>query len=64
MKFHTHTGTHVDAPGHVFDHYFDSGFYVDILDLQVLNGPASFVDVPRNSYIPDYRTYIKHLVFY
>lgn len=38
MKLPTHTGTHVDAPGHVFDHYFDAGFDVDTLDLEVLNG--------------------------
>lgn len=38
MKLATHTGTHVDAPGHVFDHYFDAGFDVDTLDLAVLNG--------------------------
>jgi hypothetical protein len=38
MKLPTHTGTHVDSPGHVFDHYFDSGFDVDTLDLEVLNG--------------------------
>ncbi|XP_027112546.1 cyclase-like protein 2 isoform X1 [Coffea arabica] len=48
MKLPTHTGTHVDAPGHVFDHYFDAGFDVDTLDLEVLNGPALLVDVPRD----------------
>ncbi|KAF8019206.1 hypothetical protein BT93_G0022 [Corymbia citriodora subsp. variegata] len=48
MKLPTHTGTHVDAPGHVFDHYFDAGFDVDTLDLGVLNGPALLVDVPRD----------------
>ncbi|XP_021805317.1 uncharacterized protein LOC110749515 [Prunus avium] len=46
-----HTGTHVDAPGHVFDDYFDAGFDVDQLDLDVLNGPAVVVDVPRDSNI-------------
>ncbi|CAN1276702.1 Cyclase-like protein 2 [Linum perenne] len=51
IKLPTHTGTHVDAPGHVFDHYFDAGFDVDTLDLEVLNGPALLVDVPRNSNI-------------
>jgi hypothetical protein len=30
--------THVDAPGHYHDHYFDAGFDVDTLDLEVLNG--------------------------
>ncbi|KAL5714036.1 Cyclase-like protein 3 [Ranunculus cassubicifolius] len=48
FKLTTHSGTHVDAPGHVFDHYFDQGFDVDSLDLEILNGPALLVDVPRN----------------
>ncbi|WCJ17796.1 Cyclase family protein [Euphorbia peplus] len=47
MKFCVHSGTHVDAPGHYFDHYFDAGFDVDTLDLEVLNGPGLVVDVPR-----------------
>ncbi|XP_019453043.1 PREDICTED: uncharacterized protein LOC109354777 isoform X2 [Lupinus angustifolius] len=51
MKLPTHTGTHVDAPGHVFDHYFDAGFDVDSLDLHILNGPALLVDVPRDKNI-------------
>ena len=38
MKIPTHTGTHVDSPGHVYDEYYDAGFDVDSLDLQVLNG--------------------------
>lgn len=38
MKLPTHTGTHLDAPGHVIDRYFDAGFDVDTLDLEVLNG--------------------------
>lgn len=42
MKITRHTGTHVDAPGHVFDHYFDAGFDVDTLDLDVLNGNYPF----------------------
>lgn len=41
MKLSVHAGTHVDAPGHLFDHYFDSGFDVDTLDLEVLNGMSS-----------------------
>ncbi|KAM0933946.1 putative arylformamidase [Dioscorea sansibarensis] len=48
MKLATHTGTHVDAPGHVFQHYFEAGFDVDTLDLAILNGPALLVDVPRD----------------
>ncbi|GAB4852895.1 Cyclase-like protein 2 [Ancistrocladus abbreviatus] len=51
MKIPTHTGTHVDAPGHVIDQYFDAGFDVDTLDLGVLNGPALLVDVPRDKNI-------------
>ncbi|KAJ1402902.1 hypothetical protein SESBI_27739 [Sesbania bispinosa] len=51
MKLPTHTGTHVDAPGHVYDHYFDAGFDVDSLDLHILNGPALLVDVPRDNNI-------------
>ncbi|KAF8404964.1 hypothetical protein HHK36_009859 [Tetracentron sinense] len=54
MKMPVHTGTHVDAPGHVFDHYFDAGFDVDTLDLGVLNGPALLVDVPRDKNITVY----------
>lgn len=51
MRLPTHTGTHVDAPGHVFQHYFDAGFDVDSLDLDVLNGPALLVDVPKDDNI-------------
>ncbi|XVE66792.1 hypothetical protein DITRI_Ditri08aG0107600 [Diplodiscus trichospermus] len=51
MKLPTHTGTHVDAPGHMIDGYFDAGFDVDTLDLEVLNGPALLVDVPRDKNI-------------
>ncbi|KAF5176000.1 Cyclase-like protein [Thalictrum thalictroides] len=51
FKLIAHSGTHVDAPGHVFDHYYDAGFDVDSLDLEVLNGPALLVDVPRDSNI-------------
>ncbi|KAK3017067.1 hypothetical protein RJ639_006998 [Escallonia herrerae] len=51
MTLLVHSGTHVDAPGHVFDHYFDAGFDIDSLDLEVLNGPALLVDVPRDKNI-------------
>ncbi|XP_017409481.2 cyclase-like protein 2 isoform X2 [Vigna angularis] len=47
MKLPTHTGTHVDAPGHVFDHYFDAGFDVDTLDLDILNA-----EVMKSLHIP------------
>lgn len=51
MKLPTHTGTHIDSPGHVYDHYLDAGFDVDTLDLEVLNGPALVIDVPRDDNI-------------
>ncbi|KAG8650791.1 cyclase-like protein 2 [Manihot esculenta] len=51
MKLSVHTGTHVDAPGHFYDHYFDAGFDVDSLDLGVLNGLGLLIDVPRDSNI-------------
>ncbi|XP_073003205.1 cyclase-like protein 3 [Typha latifolia] len=51
MKLPAHSGTHVDAPGHVFQHYFEAGFDVDTLDLHVLNGPALLLDVPRDKNI-------------
>ncbi|TKY71264.1 Kynurenine formamidase [Spatholobus suberectus] len=51
FKLPAHCGTHVDAPGHVFDHYFHAGFDVDSLDLLLLNGPALLVDVPRDTNI-------------
>lgn len=45
MKLSVHTGMHVDAPGHVFDHYYNAGFSVEAnvntLDLEVLNGNLS-----------------------
>lgn len=46
MKFSVHSGTHVDAPGHLFQHYFDAGFDVDSLDLGVLNGIVPLM-IPR-----------------
>ncbi|CAA7019932.1 unnamed protein product [Microthlaspi erraticum] len=51
MKFSVHAGTHIDAPGHFIDKYYDAGFDSDSLDLRVLNGPALLVDVPRNKNI-------------
>ncbi|KAK3152338.1 hypothetical protein QOZ80_2BG0157580 [Eleusine coracana subsp. coracana] len=46
-----HVGTHVDGPGHMNQGHFAAGRDVDKLDLQVLNGPALVVDVPRNTNI-------------
>ncbi|XP_020237100.1 cyclase-like protein 2 [Cajanus cajan] len=51
FKLPAHSGTHVDAPAHVFDHYFHAGYDVDSLDLQLLNGPSLLVDVPRDTNI-------------
>ncbi|XP_021887305.1 uncharacterized protein LOC110806694 [Carica papaya] len=51
FKLSTHSGTHVDAPSHFYQEYYDRGFDVTSLDLHVLNGPALVVDVPRNSNI-------------
>lgn len=42
MKLPLHSGTHVDAPGHMVADYFDAGFDVDTLDLDVLNGTFLF----------------------
>ncbi|WCJ17803.1 Cyclase family protein [Euphorbia peplus] len=47
----THSGTHVDAPSHFYQSYYEAGYDVDSLDLKVLNGPALLIDVPRNSNI-------------
>ncbi|KAI7752514.1 hypothetical protein M8C21_015865 [Ambrosia artemisiifolia] len=51
IKLPAHSGTHVDAPGHFYENYFEAGFDVDSLDLRVLNGPALLVDVPRDTNI-------------
>ncbi|WCJ17798.1 Cyclase family protein [Euphorbia peplus] len=51
LKISVHCGTHVDAPGHYIDRYFDAGFDVDSLDLEVLNGPGLLIDVPRDTNI-------------
>ncbi|KFK30054.1 hypothetical protein AALP_AA7G210900 [Arabis alpina] len=51
MKFSVHSGTHIDAPGHFIDEYYDAGFDTDSLDLRTLNGPALLVDVPRDKNI-------------
>ncbi|WRX15895.1 Kynurenine formamidase/cyclase-like - like 3 [Theobroma cacao] len=51
FKLGTHTGTHVDAPSHFFQKYYEEGFDVTTLSLQTLNGPALVVDVPRDKNI-------------
>ncbi|KAG4168420.1 hypothetical protein ERO13_A12G022500v2 [Gossypium hirsutum] len=51
FKLGTHTGTHVDAPSHFFQKYYEQGFDVSTLSLQTLNGPVLVVDVQRNKNI-------------
>ncbi|KAL6888806.1 hypothetical protein ACP4OV_009832 [Aristida adscensionis] len=51
LRMELHMGTHVDAPGHMNQSNFAAGLDVDSLDLDVLNGPALLVDVPRNTNI-------------
>ena len=51
MKLDVHTGTHVDSSGHFYDNYLDAGFDIDSFDLEVLNGPALLVDIPRDNNI-------------
>ncbi|KAE8726219.1 Cyclase family protein isoform 1 [Hibiscus syriacus] len=40
FKLGTHTGTHVEAPSHFFQEYYEQGFDVTSLSLQTLNGNA------------------------
>ncbi|TVU02009.1 hypothetical protein EJB05_52544 [Eragrostis curvula] len=51
LRMVVHAGTHVDAPGHMFQEHFEAGLDVDKLDLDVLNGPALLIDVPRDTNI-------------
>ena len=51
LRMECHMGTHVDAPGHMNQAHFAAGLDVDTLDLDVLNGPALLVDVPRRTNI-------------
>ncbi|XP_058006736.1 cyclase-like protein 2 [Hevea brasiliensis] len=37
MKLSAHTGTHIDAPSHNYEEYYEAGFDIDTLDLEVLN---------------------------
>ncbi|XP_074275529.1 cyclase-like protein 2 isoform X2 [Silene latifolia] len=53
FKLPIHTGTHVDSPAHFYYDYLVAGFDADTLDLDVLNGPALLVDVPRDSNITE-----------
>lgn len=38
LRMVVHSGTHVDAPGHMVQEHFVAGLDVDKLDLDVLNG--------------------------
>ncbi|KAK3156207.1 hypothetical protein QOZ80_2AG0104250 [Eleusine coracana subsp. coracana] len=51
LRMVVHAGTHVDAPGHMVQEHFEAGLDVDKLDLDVLNGLALLVDVPRDTNI-------------
>lgn len=51
ITLNTHMGTHVDSPGHLFEDLYLSGFDVDSLDLNTLNGPVLVVDTPRDNNI-------------
>ncbi|OEL16494.1 hypothetical protein BAE44_0022483 [Dichanthelium oligosanthes] len=51
LRMVVHSGTHVDAPGHMVQEHFVAGLDVDKLDLDVLNGPALLIDVPRDTNI-------------
>jgi kynurenine formamidase len=42
LRMECHTGTHVDAPGHINQRHFAAGRDVDTLDLDVLNGAPIF----------------------
>ncbi|TVU02011.1 hypothetical protein EJB05_52546 [Eragrostis curvula] len=49
LRMVVHAGTHVDAPGHMVQEHFEAGLDVNKLDLDVLNGPALLIDVPRDT---------------
>ncbi|WMV51188.1 hypothetical protein MTR67_044573 [Solanum verrucosum] len=51
FKLATHSGTHVDAPGHFNQTLFESGYDVVSLHLPTLNGPVLVVDTPRDKNI-------------
>ena len=44
LRMECHTGTHVDAPGHINQAHFTAGLDVDTLDLDLLNGMQRVVD--------------------
>jgi len=55
FKLTTHSGTHVDAPGHFNETLFELGYDVVSLHLQTLNGNVSPMDL--------FLTFYKFLVY-
>lgn len=51
LKVAVHSGTHADAPSHVYLKYLDQGVDADAFNLEVLNGRGTVVDVPRDTNI-------------
>jgi hypothetical protein len=50
LRMECHTGTHVDAPGHMNQAHFAAGLDVDTLDLDVLNGACPRFSPRRTVY--------------
>ncbi|KAM0886708.1 hypothetical protein ACQ4PT_029529 [Festuca glaucescens] len=53
LRMECHTGTHVDAPGHMNQAHFVAGLDVDTLDLDVLNGARPRFSPRRTVYTLD-----------
>ncbi|KAL5199815.1 hypothetical protein ABZP36_021018 [Zizania latifolia] len=52
-----HTGTHVDASGHMWQQHFEAGFDVDTLDLEALNAEAmGSLNIPKGVHQLLFRT--------
>ncbi|KAL3691824.1 hypothetical protein R1sor_005475 [Riccia sorocarpa] len=47
LKIIVHSGTHVDAPGHFINEFYEAGYDVNGLDLEILVGPVLIVDVSK-----------------
>lgn len=62
IKLPAHSGTHVDAPGHFYENYYQAGFDIDSLDLEVLNGIRDiFTYLPLSLYFQLYWLYLVFL---
>jgi len=57
MAMSVHTGTHVDAPNHIFS----NGVPIDKVKLNSLNGPAHVVDFPETDLITSRNLEAAHL---